>query len=70
MEQGTLYSAILSLIVELGGDTFTDSMASKMKYLSDNQSDIAEAIAVETLYTDEWNIHDVWNAYQWIDGVA
>ena len=70
MEQGTLYSAILSLIVELGGDTYTDCMARKMKYLSDNQSDIAEAIAVETLYTDEWNIHDVWNAYQWIDGVA
>lgn len=70
MEQGTLYSAILSLILEAGGDEYTDFMARKMKYLCDCQSDIAEVLDVETLYTDEWNMHHAWDAYQYIDMVA
>ena len=70
MKQGTLYSAISSLIVEVGGDTYTDCMARKIKYLCDYQSDIAEVLDVATLYTDEWNIHDVWDAYQYIENAT
>lgn len=69
MEQGTLYSAILSEIIHEGTDDM-NATSRKMKYLCDCQSHIAEVIDVESLYTDEWNIDHVSDAYQHIDMVA
>ena len=74
MEQGTLYSAILSIILQVGNhddvDDGSDFMSRKMKYLCDKQSYIAELVDVESLYTDQWNMDHVWHAYEHIDMVA
>ncbi len=66
----TLYSAILSQILENDSHGDMNSTPRKMKYLDDCQSQIAEAIGTESLYTEEWDDNQVMNALNHIELVS
>mgnify|MGYP003140396685 CR=1 FL=1 len=69
MEQDTLHSAILSVIIREDTDDM-NATSRKMKYLCDCQSQIAEAIGIESLCTEEWDNDQVMNAYNHIELVS
>ena len=66
----TLYFAILSQILDNDSHGDVNSTPRKMKYLDDCQSQIAEAIGIESLYTEEWDDNQVMDAYNHIELVS